>query len=55
MKSNSLAHIGVAYSVFAFLALSAKDVFMSGEGLHARETPGIGMAVVSLVVMARVL
>ncbi len=55
MKSISLVHIGVAYSVFTILALSAMGVILFGESLHARETLGIGMAVVSLILMARVL
>jgi small multidrug resistance pump len=54
MRHISLAQLGVAFSAFTILALCALGVVFFGERLYLREYLGIAAALLSVVLMARI-
>jgi undecaprenyl phosphate-alpha-L-ara4N flippase subunit ArnF len=54
MRFITLAQAGVAFSMFSLLALCALGVLFFDEQIYPREALGIGLALVSMVLMVRI-
>ncbi len=54
MRFITLAQAGVAFSMFSLLALCALGVIFFDEVIYPREAVGIGLALLSMVLMVRI-
>lgn len=54
MKHLNLATVGVYYSLSTILFMAALGYFAFGETLSAREAAGVGLALVSMLLLSRV-
>lgn len=55
LKYLRLAEVGLFYSIFMMILLAAMGVFMFNEQLNVREYVGLGLGIVSLLLMSRFL
>lgn len=53
MRSHSMAFIGVAYSASTMLLLAALGIFVFKEEFYVRDALGLGLAILSVGIMAR--
>ncbi len=53
MRYVSVVQAGVAYSMLTLLAVCAMGVVVFDDAIHGREILGIGLALLSMVLMAR--